>query len=106
MDNAGNMKALFIITNACFAENVLETAREAGAKGATILNVRGEGARHKSIIGITVDIEKDIIMCVVDENTAEKTMVAIKEKAGAMLPAHCICFTMPVDKIVGVMGTN
>lgn len=96
------MKALMIVVNAGFADDIIDATREVGVRGATIFNARGEGAHHKSILGITVDTEKDLILCVVDTITAEKAMDVIKEKFGIKTPAHSICFTMPVDKIVGI----
>lgn len=102
MENSVNMKILIIVTNAGFADDVMEIVRDAGIRGATILNARGESARHESILGITVDAEKEMLFCVTSESIAEKAMAAIKEKAGIETPAHCICFTMPVDKVIGI----
>lgn len=102
MEQISHMKALFIIVNAGFADDVIEIARCAGAGGATILNARGEGPRHEVFMGITVDSEKEIILCLVEEEISEKIMVAVKEKAGIRTPKHSICFTMPVEKIIGV----
>lgn len=102
MENAGDMKALFMIVNAGFAEDVIEIARGAGVKGATILNARGEGAHHESIMGITVDIEKEMILSIADKDTAVKAMAAITEKAGIKTPAHSVCFMIPVDEMVGI----
>jgi len=96
------MKALFMVVNAGFAEDVIEVAREVGVKGATILNARGEGSHHESFFGITLDTEKDMVFCITEEETADKAMEAVKEKAGVKTPAHCICFTMPIDKTVGL----
>ena len=101
MEKVGNLKALYIIVNAGFADKVVEIAREAGAVGATILNARGIGPVHKSIMGITVDTEKEMVLTVVDGDTAEKIMAAIKEKAGLKSPASGICFIMPVEKMIG-----
>lgn len=97
-----NLRALFIVTNAGFAEDVIEIAREAGARGATILNARGSGSIHKSILGISVDTEREMVLCLVDKDTAERAIVTIKEKAGLDTPINGICFTMPVEKMVGV----
>lgn len=97
-----DLKALYIIANAGFSDDIIEIANEAGIKGGTILNARGEGLRHESILGITVDSEKDIILCVTDEQSAENCMSAIAETAGIKTSAHAICFTMPVEKTVGL----
>jgi nitrogen regulatory protein P-II 1 len=102
MEQNNDTKALFIIVNAGFADDVIQVAREAGAKGATIINARGEGARHETIMGITLDSEKEIILCLVNEYTSIKIMDAIKDHAGVKTPAHSICFTMPVDSMIGV----
>jgi len=100
-----NLKALLIILNAGFAESVVEVARSAGVVGATIINARGAGT-PKSFMGITIDTEKEIILSVINEDIETAVMSAIKEKAGITTPAHCICFTMPVDKAVGLSAST
>ena len=99
MENTDNIKALFIVVNAGFADEVIDLARAAGASGATIINARGEGALHKSFLGITIDSAKEMILSLVDKDTSEKIMASVKEKAGLKSPANGICFTMPVDRI-------
>ena len=96
------MKLLIIIINAGFVDEVMEIAREAGIKGGTILNARGAGEHFHSFMGITVDAEKEMIMSVADETAADKAMAGIKEKAGIKTPAHGVCFTLPVEKWVGL----
>ena len=98
MESGSETKALFIVINAGFSAEVMEIARAAGAKGATILNARGEGAMHKSFMGITVDSEKEILLMLIDGETAENIMAAVKEKLGISEPAHGICFSMPVER--------
>lgn len=102
MENIGNnnLKALFIVINAGFADVAIEIAHEAGAKGATIINARGIGPVHKSIMGITVDTEKEMILTIANEDTTDKIMAAIKEKAGLKSPTNGICFTLPVEKMI------
>jgi len=102
MSTTDNMKLLFIVINAGLSDEVMEIAREAGIHGATIWNARGESAHHRSIMGITVDTEKEMIMSVTDEETAERIMAALREKAGVATPAHSVCFVMPVDKVLGL----
>ena len=57
---------------------------------------------HKSILGITIDTEKEMILSVVDGDTAERIVASIKEKHGFKSSANSICFTMPVEKIIGM----
>ncbi len=102
MEKANNIKALYIIVNAGFADDIVEITREAGAGGATIINARGTGSVHKAILGITIDAEKEMVLSLVDGDTAERVIAAVKEKAGLKSPANGICFIMPVEKMVGV----
>ena len=93
----GNV-VLYVVVNAGFADEVMEIAREAGAKGATIINARGEGAMHKSFMGITIDSEREILIILIDAPTSLKIMKDIKEKAGLHSPAQAACFTIKIDK--------
>ena len=102
MDGHIDMKALFIVVNVGFTDEVLEMIRELGVRGATILNARGESAHHESFMGITIDEEKDMVMCIVGKEIAEKAMRAVKKNAGVATPAHGVCFTLPVEKTVGI----
>ncbi len=102
MEKVNNIKALFIIINAGFADEAVEIARGAGAGGATVINARGIGSVHKSFLGITIDSEKEMVLCLVSEDSVERIVEAIKEKAGFKSPANGICFILPVDKMVGL----
>ncbi len=101
MEKTNNIKALYIIVNAGFGDDIVDIAREAGAGGATIINARGTGAVHKAFFGITIDAEKEMIISLVDGDTADRIIAAVKEKAGVKSPANSICFIMPVEKMIG-----
>ena len=91
------LKALYIIVNAGFAAEVVEIAREMGATGATIINARGSVAKPKTILGITIDTEKEIVLSVVEKEIAVKIVEAIKTRAGVGTAAHGLCFFLPVE---------
>lgn len=95
-------RALYIIVNAGHADEVIEIAREQGARGATIMNARGSAPTHAVFMGITIDTEKEIVLFLTDGCTCEKIMSAVKEKAGIGTTAHAVCFSTPVDKIIGL----
>ena len=102
MEKKNSMKALFIIVNAGHVDDVMDIVRTVGVLGATIINSRGNGSRHEVFMGITVDSEKEVVLCIVSEETAIKAMEALREKAGIKTPAHSICFTLPVEQTVGI----
>ncbi len=91
------LKALYIIVNAGFSSQIVDITRECGATGATILNARGSVAKPQTILGITIDTEKEIVLSVVEEEIANKIMQAVKEKAGVGTSAHGLCFYLPVE---------
>ncbi len=91
------LKALYIIVNAGFSGEIVDIARSQGATGATILNARGSVTKPKTILGITIDSEKEIILTVTEKDIAVKIMEAVKEKAGVGTLAHGLCFFMPVE---------
>ncbi len=92
-----DLKAVYIIVNAGFASEIVEIARSVGAKGATILNARGSVSKPQTILGITIDTEKEIVLIVVEKDIAIKIVEAVKEKAGAGTEAHGLCFFIPVE---------
>ncbi|SHO45040.1 P-II family nitrogen regulator [Anaerocolumna xylanovorans] len=107
MESSDKIKALFIVVNAGYTDTIMDIIRAEGAGGATVINARGEGSHHEMFMGITVDYEKEIILTIVDEATAKRIMMAIKENAGWKSPLHGICFLMPINDIIGIRaGTN
>lgn len=91
------LKALYIIVNAGFSSEVVEIARSVGSTGATIINARGSVAKPKTILGITIDTEKEIVLSVVEKDVAVKIMEKVKEQAGVGTAAHGLCFFLPVE---------
>ncbi len=91
------LKALYVIVNAGFSSEIIDIARELGAGGATILNARGSAGKPQTILGITIDTEKEIVLSVVEKEIAVKIMAAVKERAGVGTNAHGLCFFMPVE---------
>lgn len=91
------LKALYIIVNAGFASKAVEIARSLGSTGATIINARGSVAKPKTIFGITIDTEKEIVLSVVEKEVAKNIVEAIKEQAGVGTAAHGLCFFLPVE---------
>ena len=100
------LKALYIIVNAGFSSEVVEIARSLGSTGATIINARGSVAKPKTILGITIDTEKEIVLSVVEKDIAVKIMEQVKEKAGVGTAAHGLCLFLPVEMSTLTIGTE
>ena len=91
------LKALYVIVNAGFSSEIVDITRECGATGATIINARGSVKNPQTILGITIDTEKEIILSIVEKEVADKIMLAVKEKAGVGTPAHGLTYYLPVE---------
>ena len=60
---------------------VIDTAREAGATGCTVVtNARGEGLKPpKTFLGLTVEGQRDVILLLVEEHLSRHILEAICE---------------------------
>lgn len=85
---------------------VLQTARDFGATGATVItNARGEGVhRPKTFLGLTLETQRDVVMMLVEEHLSRTILEAIAEVAEFDLsPGSGIAFQIDVEDAVGVM---
>ena len=98
-----NHEVIFAIVNAGFAEEAMDVARRAGARGGTILNARGV-AREKeaAFFGITIHAEKEILMLVVEKTIRDKILNALYTEMGMDKKAQGIAFSLPVSDAAGL----
>ena len=85
---------------------VLETARENGAKGATVVsNARGEGMKQsKTFFGLTLETQRDVLMMLVEEHLSRHILEAIAKVAQFDdKPGTGIAIQIDVEDAVGVM---
>ncbi len=97
-----NAKVLYIVVNVGFAEEIVDFIRLNGSTGATIINARGISSLHKKIMGISIDREKEVILTIVNDKTAERIIEAVRQNKELIDNAHIVCFAMPITKIVGI----
>lgn len=94
-----NHELICVIVNFGFAEDIMQAARKAGAKGGTILKARGTGTeKDNSFFGITIVPEKDMIMILTLRGDADRILGAIRNCPCLSEPGIGIAFTMPVEK--------
>lgn len=85
---------------------VLDTARQCGAKGATVVsNARGEGMKQsKTFFGLALEAQRDVLLLLVEEHISRH----ILEKIAAVAefdkkPGTGIAFQIDVEDAIGVM---
>ena len=91
------------IINRGHTDTVMDAAKEAGARGGTVIHARGMGNEEAGhFFGITLQPEKEIIMILVPQKKKVEVMQAITKAAGMLTPAHGIVFSLPVEGFAGI----
>ena len=99
-----NHDGIFAIVNSGYAEEVMDVARDNGARGGTILNARGvAGQEAAAFFGITLHAEKEILMIVVDKAIRDDILNAIYKQMGMAKKAQGIAFSLPVSDVAGLV---
>lgn len=97
-------EVIFAIVNEGYAEDVMDIAREQGAKGGTILNARGVAREEAAaFFGITLNVEKEILMMVVPKEIKNNILNAIYKEMGMAKKAQGIAFSLPVTDTAGLV---
>ncbi|MCI6508111.1 MAG: P-II family nitrogen regulator [Bacilli bacterium] len=102
------MKELIIvICNMGSADDVMNTAKEKGAGGGTIIHGRGSAKKDaEHFLGFTIRPEKELVLIITDDTIRNDIMREISKKHGVGTKAHAICFSVPVDATVGLPNRN
>ena len=81
---ATNTHELIIcIVNNGFSDTVMEAAKDAGARGGTVLNARGTANKEaESFFHIAIQPEKEVVMILVPLNVKDAVLRSLYEKAG------------------------
>ena len=99
-----NHEVIFAIVNSGFAEEVMDVARENGARGGTILSARGLAREEAAaFFGITLHAEKEIVMIVVEKGIRDDILNAIYKQMGMAKKAQGIAFSLPVSDVAGLV---
>lgn len=81
-------------------DDVVRAAAGAGAQGATVYFGRGTGVRERlGILGLAVEVEKEIVTILVAEDQVEGVFRAIFAAAKLDTPGMGIIYTTPVEKM-------
>lgn len=98
-----DFQLVICIVNNGFADEAMNTAREAGVKGGTVLSARGTAnAEAEKAFQIQIQPEKEMVMILVGNDIKQDVLHALYKAVGTHTPAHGIAFTLPVDNVVGI----
>lgn len=104
---SNDYEVILAIVNSGFAEDVMDVAREQGAKGGTIINARGVAKEEAAaFFGIALHSEKEIVMIVVPKTIKDDVLNAIYKEMGMAKKAQGIAFSLPITDTVGLIKSE
>ncbi len=84
-------------------DRVVNSAKQVGATGATIIPASGTGAHEaKTFFGLSLDIRTDLVIFLVDSEIVEPVLSAIKEAGRFSEPGTGIAFVLAVEQTAGL----
>ncbi len=101
----GELKFDLIVTivNKGTCQTIVKASREAGAEGGTIVLARGTGIREtKTLLGIPIEPEKEIILTIVPQDKTETVLSAIVQAGKLDQPGAGITFVLDLKKVAGI----
>lgn len=94
---------IITVVNKGFSDYVVETGRQAGATGATIINARGTSIHETDkFLGISIQPEKELVLILVKKENRNKIMTEICVAANLNQEGKGLCFSLPVSDLKGV----
>ena len=95
-------KCIVAMVKPDLTDQVVSSAKEVGATGATIIPASGTGAREaKTFFGLSLDIRTEVVLFVVNDEMVEPVLSVIKESGRFREPGTGIAFVLPVEQGVG-----
>ena len=96
-------EVIFCIVNTGFSDEVMDAAREFGAKGGTVIRARGTAnPKAEKLFNIAIQPEKEIVMILIESKLKNNILHALYRAVGLNTPGQGIAFTMPADDVVGL----
>ncbi|MDR2447997.1 MAG: hypothetical protein LBD58_12045 [Treponema sp.] len=91
------------ILNNGYSDEFMKTARDAGARGGTVISARGlSSQKTKKFLGISIQDEKEIIIMLTDREKSVGIMQAVSATCGVSSKAEGIVFSLPADQVMSL----
>jgi nitrogen regulatory protein PII len=96
-------RAIFAIVDKGRAEDVVEAAEKAGAKGGTIMNARGSGIHETSkLFSMEIEPEREVVLILSETQAVDAIAAAIKDSLKMDEPGNGIIFIQDVGSVYGI----
>lgn len=101
MEEGAENSMILVTVNQGFTEEVMDTARKAGARGGTIIHARWAGSKSaEEFYGITVQQEKEIIAIVAPAEKRKGIMEAINSSHGMKTEARGTVCSLAIEDMI------
>jgi nitrogen regulatory protein P-II 1 len=96
-------KSIVAMVKPDLTDRVVDSAKEVGATGATIIPASGTGAHEaKTFFGLSLDIRTDVVIFLVNDEMVEPVLSAIEEAGRFNEPGTGIAFVLAVEQTAGL----
>lgn len=96
-------EVVFCIVNAGYSPLVMDSARQAGAQGGTVIHARGTANKQaESYFNIPIQPEKEIVMILVPASIKDAVLHALYRNVGLNTAGQGIAFSVPATQVVGL----
>ncbi|NLW52418.1 MAG: P-II family nitrogen regulator [Tissierellia bacterium] len=96
-------KLIITIVNRGKAEDVIDAAKEKGARGGTIMNARGSGVNENfKVFNMDIEPEKEMVLVIVKEDIFSDIVSNIEQKLELSEPGNGIIFVQDLKRVYGI----
>jgi nitrogen regulatory protein PII len=96
-------KAIYVIVERGKAEDVIDAANKAGARGGTIMNARGAGIQKaQKLFSVEIEPEQEEVFIIVKNEFKDGIVESISKHIRVDEPGNGIMFVLDVDEAYGL----
>lgn len=96
-------ECIMTIVDGGYSEVVVDAAKSAGAKGATIINARGSVAKEPNkFFKLNIQPDKQVVLILSKQEETKTIVESISKAAGMNTKSHALSFVLPVEEAIGM----
>lgn len=97
-------KKITVIVNRGMADDIMDIARESGARGGTILHGKGTGTKNAAkLFGMEVEPEKELVLIIVPTEIEEKVVKNLYDNLEMQNSGNGILFVEDITDVRGIV---
>lgn len=95
--------AIYVVVDKGKADNVIASAKKAGARGGTIINARGSGIHeHGKLFLMDIEPEKEFVLILAEDKITDAITSSVRNDLKMDEPGNGIIFVQDVNKVYGL----